>query len=266
MKDHANWQALLTEAVNQPGRILAAYAAFHNYSIGNALLALSQCLQRNLAPGPLNTYKGWQELGRFVKKGEQALTLCMPMTAKKKRKETNPETKREEEHVFTYFVYRPFWFTLSQTGGQKSYALHTPTFDLEAALSNLGIRRIDFGMLDGNVQGFAREKAIAISPIAQLPLKTTFHELAHVVLNHTAGRSTLVEEESTPRSLREVEAESTALICLEALGLEGSAYCRGYIQHWLQGKQEIPTQSAQKVFAAATAILKAGQTFHSPRG
>jgi hypothetical protein len=265
MKDHANWPALLTEAVNQPGRILAAYTAFHNYSIGNALLALSQCLQRNLAPGPLNTYKGWQELGRYVKKGEQALTLCMPMTAKKKNKETSPETKREE-HVFTYFVYRPFWFTLSQTGGEKSYALHTPTFDLEAALSNLGIRRIDFGMLDGNVQGFAREKAIAISPIAQLPLKTTFHELAHVVLNHTAERSTLVEEESTPRSLREVEAESTALICLEALGLEGSAYCRGYIQHWLQGKQEIPTQSAQKVFAAATAILKAGQAFHSPRG
>jgi hypothetical protein len=84
--------------------------------------------------------------------------------------------------------------------------------------------------------------------------------LAHVVLNHTAGQLTLVEEEATPRSLREVEAESTALICLEALGLEGSAYCRGYIQHWLQGKQEIPTASAQKVFAAATAILKAGQT------
>ena len=258
MKEHANWQGLLIEAVNQPGRIMAAYTAFHNYSIGNALLALSQCLQRNLAPGPLNTYKGWQELGRHVKKGEQALTLCMPVKAKKKK--TNPETKQEEEHVLTYFVYRPFWFTLSQTGGEKSFVLHTPTFDLEAAFSNLGIRRIDFDMLDGNVQGFAREKAIAISPIAQLPFKTTFHELAHVVLNHTAGHSTLVEEEATPRSLREVEAECTALICLEALGLEGSAYCRGYIQHWLQGKQEIPTPSAQKVFAAATAILKAGQT------
>jgi antirestriction protein ArdC len=256
MTDHANWQELLVEAVNEPGRIMAAYTAFHNYSIGNALLALSQCLQRNLAPGPLNTYRGWKELGRYVKKGEQALTLCMPVTSKKKR--TNPESKLPEEHALTYFVYRPFWFTLSQTEGEKSYALHTPAFDLETALSNLGIRRIDFGMLDGNVQGYARERAIAVNPLAQLPLKTTFHELAHIVLNHTAEPSTLVEEESTPRSLREVEAESTALICLEALGLEGSAYCRGYIQHWLQGQQKIPTQSAQKVFAAATAILKAG--------
>jgi antirestriction protein ArdC len=255
MRDQAKWQELLTEAVNHPGKIMEAYSAFHNYSIGNGLLALSQCLQRNLTPGPLNTYKGWQELGRFVKKGEQALTLCMPVTAKKKK--VDPATK--QEHVLTYFVYRPFWFTLCQTGGDKPYLLPTPGFDLEVALSSLGIRRIDFDMLDGNVQGFAREKTIAISPIAQLPLKTTFHELAHVVLNHTAEQSTLVDEESTPRSLREVEAEAAALICLEAMGLEGSAYCRGYIQHWLQGKQEIPTQSAQKIFAAATAILKAGQ-------
>jgi antirestriction protein ArdC len=258
MRDQSKWQELLVDAVNQPGKIMSAYSAFHNYSIGNALLALSQCLQRNLPLGPLNTYKGWQELGRYVKKGEQALTLCMPVTAKKKK--IDPETKQEQERVLTCFVYRPFWFTLSQTGGDKPYALQTPAFDLEAALNNLGIRRIDFDMLDGNVQGFAKGKAIAISPIAQLPLETTFHELAHVVLNHTAEQPTLVDEESTPRSLREVEAEATAMICLEALGLEGSAYCRGYIQHWLQGKQEIPTQSAQKIFAAATAILKAGQT------
>jgi len=258
MRDQSKWQELLVDAVNQPGKIMSAYSAFHNYSIGNALLALSQCLQRNLPLGPLNTYKGWQELGRYVKKGEQALTLCMPVTAKKKK--IDPETKQEQERLLTHFVYRPFWFTLSQTGGDKPYALQTPAFDLEVALNNLGIRRIDFDMLDGNVQGFASEKAIAISPIAQLPLETTFHELAHIVLNHTAEQSTLVDEESTPRSLREVEAEATALICLEALDLEGSAYCRGYIQHWLQGEQEIPTQSTQKIFAAATAILKAGQT------
>jgi len=258
MRDQKNWQELLVEAVNQPGKVMAAYSAFHNYSIGNALLALSQCLQRNLTPGPINTYKGWQELGRFVKKGETAITLCMPVTAKKKK--INPETKLEEEHVLTYFVFRPFWFVLSQTGGDKPYTLQAPGFDLEAALNGLEIRRVDFDMLDGNVQGFARGKSIAISPIAQLPLKTTLHEIAHVVLNHTAEQSTLVDEESTPRSIREVEAEATAMICLEALGLEGSEFCRGYIQHWLQGKQEIPTQSAQKIFAAATAILKAGQT------
>lgn len=42
MKDQKNWQELLIEAVNQPGKIMAAYKTFHNYSIGNALFALSQ--------------------------------------------------------------------------------------------------------------------------------------------------------------------------------------------------------------------------------
>jgi hypothetical protein len=69
----------------------------------------------------------------------------------------------------------------------------------------------------------------------------------------------MIDGETTPRSLREVEAESVALICGEVLGLPGTEYCRGYIQNWLRGKEEIPAQSAQKILAAAAEILKAGQ-------
>jgi len=31
-----------------------------------------------------------------------------------------------------------------------------------------------------------------------------------------------------------------------------------YIQHWLKTEKEIPNQSAARIFAAATSILKAG--------
>jgi hypothetical protein len=148
---------------------------------------------------------------------------------------------------------------LCQTGGDKPYTLPTPGFDLEVALSSLEIRRIDFDMFDGNVQGFARGRSVAVSPVAQLPHKTTFHELGHVLLGHTE-ESTLVDEESTPRCIREVEAECVALLCCEALGLPGTEYCRGYVQHWLAGKQEIPAQSVQKILTVASQILKAGQT------
>ncbi len=48
-----------------------------------------------------------------------------------------------------------------------------------------------------------------------------------------------------------------ALICCENLGLEGAPYCRGYIQSWLAG-DEIPEKSAQRIFAAADKILRAG--------
>jgi hypothetical protein len=47
-------------------------------------------------------------------------------------------------------------------------------FDLDATLQTLGINRTPFDEINGNVQGFAHQREIAISPIAQLPLKTTF--------------------------------------------------------------------------------------------
>ncbi|PYU66372.1 MAG: hypothetical protein DMG56_00355 [Acidobacteria bacterium] len=49
------------------------------FSFGNASLALEQCTHRNLQPGPLNTYNGWLERKRQVRKGEKGITLCMPM-------------------------------------------------------------------------------------------------------------------------------------------------------------------------------------------
>jgi hypothetical protein len=52
------------------------------------------------------------------------------------------------------------------------------------------------------------------------------------------------------RHLREVEAESVALICCESLGLDGAEYCRGYIQHWMKTESEISNQSAARIFAA----------------
>jgi hypothetical protein len=67
-----------------------------------------------------------------------------------------------------------------------------------------------------------------------------------------------VDTEQTARHIREVEAESVALICCETLGLYGADFCRGYIQHWLKSEKEIPNQSTARIFAAATAILKAG--------
>src|ERR1700745_3910711 len=73
------WSDLLRDAVSTPGKLLEAYTAFHNYSVENSLLALFQCYERGITPGPLNTYKGWQQLGRQARKGEKAIVLCMSL-------------------------------------------------------------------------------------------------------------------------------------------------------------------------------------------
>ena len=104
---------LLLSAVHEPGSISQAYQQFHTYSLGNQLLAMFQCHERNIAPGPINTFPGWKLLGRHVKKGEKAITLCMPITMKRKQAEVDEPS----EEVVISFVYKPRWFVLSQTEG-----------------------------------------------------------------------------------------------------------------------------------------------------
>jgi hypothetical protein len=256
--DIPKWAALLVEAVNKPGLIMEAYSAFHNYSIGNQILALVQCHLRGLQPGPINTFPKWQTLGRVVKRGERALTLCMPITRKQREEES------DEAHTFTTFAYKPRWFVLSQTQGRELEPTTIPEWDSEKAIAALSIERVAFDKTDGNCQGFARNRQIAINPVAQLPYKTLFHELAHVILGHTT-EADFADTETTPRNLREVEAEAVALLCCESLALEGADYCRGYIQNWLyQGvgfnADAIPEKSAQKIFRAADQIMRAGRT------
>ncbi len=91
-----------------------------------------------------------------------------------------------------------------------------------------------------------------------MPHKTRFHELAHVLLGHTSD-GVQADSEMTPRTLRECEAESVALLCCAALDLPGVDECRGYIQNWW-GQSEIPERSAQRILKAADQILKAGTT------
>jgi hypothetical protein len=149
---------------------------------------------------------------------------------------------------------------LSQTDGQEFELPTLPTWNAEIALKNLNITQVPFIDTNGNTQGYARAREIAINPVAQMPHKTFFHETAHVELGHTAEMefNDTNDTEKTPRNLREVEAESVALLCCEALNLDGATFCRGYIQNWLNG-DSIPEASAKKIFGAAERILKAGR-------
>jgi hypothetical protein len=104
------WSQLLIEAVQKPGIISTAYTAFHNYSIGNQILAWSQCQDRELPVGPIATFKKWKSLGRSVVKGAKAIHLCMPITIKKE--------KHGQDEIFQTFVLKNYWFVLSQTEGQ----------------------------------------------------------------------------------------------------------------------------------------------------
>jgi antirestriction protein ArdC len=245
---------LLQRAVNEPGIVSAAYSAFHSYSIGNQLLAWAQCVERGIPPGPIATYPRWRELGRYVRRGERAITLCRPVTVKR-RNTTSDGT--DEDATATWFVLKASWFVLAQTEGKQLPEAPIPAWDATRALTTLEVQEIPFEGLDGNCLGFARGRDIAINPVNPLPHKTRFHEIAHVLLGHTT-EGTLHDGELTPRNLRECEAEAVALLCCAALDLPGVEFSRGYIQHWWGQGNPIPERSAQRILKAADQILKAG--------
>jgi len=259
-----DWSQILIDAVNKPGVISTAYKAFWNYSTGNQLLAMFECLVRKIEPGPIHTYRGWMKLNRQVRKGERAITLCMPVSwvqpvdPKKYLQPREDPADHQQVVIRRRFVYRPNWFVLSQTDGEEYTPLAIPAWEERQACHALLIDRVLFKHTDGNVQGYAQAKTYAVSPLAYLPHRTMFHEIAHIILGHTDELMGLIDSgERTPKDIREVEAEAVSLICCQSLGLPGEEFSRGYLQHWL-GEQKIEERSVHRIFHAADRILKAG--------
>jgi antirestriction protein ArdC len=255
--NQVQWSKLLNEAVNKEVVLSSAYSKFYNYSVGNQLLAWIQCVDRGIEVGPIATYKKWNELGRKVQKGAKAISLYIPSQFKVKDKDSSG---KEVEKVIKYFALKPNWFVLSQTEGEDYVQeIKTPDFNVDLALSSLGITVEKFSHPNGNCQGYAKveSKVISVSPLAQFPHKTRIHEIAHCLL-HSKDGGLFADGAELPKDSKEVEAESVAYIVISLLGLEGQKESRGYIQNWL-GSNEIAEKSAQRIFGAVEKILKAGK-------
>ncbi len=170
-------------------------------------------------------YAAWERPGRQVRRGEKALVLCMPILRREHQKE---EDAAREPYCL---ICRACWFALAQTDHDERPPVTLPTWDEERALGTFGIARVVFEHPDGNTQGYATpEGTIAINPVAKHSHLTLFHEIAHALLDDA-------QHETVPRATGEVEAEGVALLCCEALQLDGGTYARGYLQHWLRKDQ-----------------------------
>ena len=250
---------MLHEAVTKPGVLATCYRLFHRYSLFNQFDAMCQCNARKIEVGPINTFKGWEALGRRVKKGEKALWMTLPVTVKDKKAEPKADGTQPTS---TFFAYKPRWFVLSQTEGDDYTPPSLPDWSLDRALAALDIEQVPFEMTDGNCQGYATRRTMAVNPVASHPRRALFHDLAPVALGHTA-EVTMHDTPTLSRDIRELEAECVSLLVASALEGDddngtGAAESRGYIQHWFKESQ-VPKDSATKILKVANQILAAGR-------
>jgi antirestriction protein ArdC len=241
----------LSEIYDNPSKLHEAYKIFHNYSFYNTILAKSQMSKLE----PINTYVGWKKLDRQVKKGSKAIKLLLPIKYNKKSDNDNNQ-KHEEATTFTKFIKKPNWFSLSQTEGKAFKNPELPNFNILESLKNLGIKKEEFRIINGNCQGYAipNENIIAINPLAFAPYKTIFHEIAHCLLHK--DKSLMIDDIKLNNSIMEFEAETVAYLVCSSLGeFEHLEYSRGYVMNWIN-KDNIKEENFKRSFDAANKILK----------
>ena len=195
--------------------------------------------------------------------------------------ESNEEeetTNKLQDNIKLHFVFKRYWFTYSQTEPvnnqteeqkqqEKEFLdscnnknLNIRFRDIERLLKKANIERVDYHTLNGNIQGYSFENKIAISPFAENPLKTTLHEVAHIILGHTTDKLTFNTKE---RAIQEIEAEGVSYLVSIICGASEDSLIktRGYIQHYLkvldkEEKEDKKKLVYQNIIKASEQILK----------
>ncbi len=243
-----DWYRMADEVFATEGSLGNVYNWACSYSIANQVYLHLQGVHE-----PAATWGRWKDFGRHVKRGAKAKFIIRPIF----RTETDVDGNTVQQLIG--FKPVPCIFALSDTEGPDLPPVTVPGWDIDTALSKLGVRLVPFEMLNGNVQGYSAGLDIAINPLAANREKTLMHELAHVALGHTLPHQ--LSEYRAHRGLQEYQAELGAYIVMKTLGQLDAATAsrsRAYIQDWM-GHERPPEHAIRQVFTVADRIIRAGQ-------
>jgi antirestriction protein ArdC len=230
---------------------LKAIGRFHRYSLHNVLLIASQKPNASYVAG----FRTWNQLGRFVKKGEKGIMILAPIV---RRKAQNDEEVPEEVSRPIAGFRAAFVFDISQTDGKELPQIGTVQGDPREhteRLRSFALAQaiiVEYSEEIAPARGMSSGGKITVLP-GQSPAEefsTLAHELAHELLHRGDRRA------ATSRRIRETEAEATAFVVCHAIGLENGSAASDYIQLW-NGDAQLLTESLGYIRDAASKMLAA---------
>jgi len=265
---------LLEQAVNEPWRwqkLLDNSATLWRYSGGNAAMLMVQMQERGKEPPTLVAgYKEWERHGRYVLKGEHALWVIAPRTARAEE-EIDPNNPlalaAAAESGGSKRTRIVGWrgqavFDVSQTEGEP---LMVPTREAEVDPSIEGKHQELWQSLVAvaGQRGFAvdvsdKQQSLAsgytnfarhlisvgewLDPVERLAVLA--HEIGHVMLHGPDDElGKLYGSSAEHRGLAEVEAESVAYTVLKAHGIDRGPQSSSYLAGWADAVLEAEADS-----------------------
>jgi antirestriction protein ArdC len=236
-------------------RYLDCQSKFHNYSFHNVLLILSQMPEAS----QVASFKKWQELERHVVKGETSIRIFAPSFRKE---EVEREGTTEEVRKLNGFRMVPV-FDVSQTEGEplpepvKLLDGQDPQ-DIFGKLTKVA-ESIGFSVqVTPEIDGHPGANGLCEFGLKQLTVAGNRSELQQVKsLAHEIGHALLHDKTELSRGAKELEAESTAYVVCQSLGLDTSDYSFGYVLEWTGGDAE---KTREAIKASGTRIHGASKT------
>ncbi len=254
--NHSDLIAQLTEGIRnlttseEWRHYLDFQSRFHSYSFGNVLLIDAQCHEATRVAG----FNAWRKLNRFVRKGEKAIWILAPMVYKNADYEEG-----EHDRIIRGFKFVAV-FDITQTDGEELPSICNRLggndqkrlyADLVAVAQSIDFTVHDHefgGMTNGDCSHIEHRIRVEITNSPAQRVKTLAHEIAHALLHGRCDN----------RPLAELEAESTAYVVCQALGLDTSDYSFGYVASWAGGGEQAMAwikSSCERIQKAAATVL-----------
>ena len=232
--------------------MLNMIAKFPEYSANNSLLILLQKPEAQLC----QSYTGWKNMERYVKKGEKGIKILAPTpyTVQKEvpkldmngkqivDKDGEPVMETKEFKVTGFKVVNTF--DISQTEGKELPTIGVDELtgdvhnygELIQVLVDICPVPIAFEQIQGGAKGYYHqvEERIAIQEgMSEVQtVKTALHEMAHQKLHAHQEK-----DQKQTRNSKEVEAESVAYTVCQHYGIDTSDYSFSYVVGWSKGKE-----------------------------
>ena len=236
-------------------------AKLPRYSVNNQLLIMMQKPDATMC----QSYTGWKEMNRSVKRGEKGIRILAPAPYKMEKEQDkldsfgskvldkDGEPVKEKIEV-TVNAFKPVsTFDISQTEGEPIPKLGVDELvggvngyeTMLEAIKEVVPVPITFENIESGAKGFynLEENRIVVQEgmSEAQTVKTLLHEASHQALHSREAMEHSADKKS--QGQKEVEAESIAYIVCQHYGIDTSDYSFAYVATWSADK-DVPELKA----------------------